>query len=97
VRGIRGDWSLLDGGYITVPEDSLYGLQSEWVIENHGVDPDMNIDTDPGQLMADHDAQLEAAVNYLMAQLKKRPVGLPKAPAPLPAYPPQGQIPGPSL
>jgi tricorn protease len=97
VRGIRGDWSLLDGGYITVPEDSLYGLKSEWVIENHGVDPDIAVDTDPGQLMADHDAQLETAVNYLMAQLKKHPVGLPKAPAPLPAYPPQGQIPGPSL
>jgi tricorn protease len=97
VRGIRGDWTLLDGGYITVPEDSLYGLHSEWVIENHGVDPDMNVDTDPGQLMADHDAQLEAGVNYLMAQLKKRPVGLPKPPAPLPAYPPQGQVPGPSL
>ena len=97
VRGIRGDWSLLDGGYITVPEDSLYGLQSEWVIENHGVDPDMNVDTDPGQLMADHDAQIEAGVNYLMAELKKHPVGLAKAPAPLPAYPPRGQVPGPSL
>lgn len=97
VRGIRGDWSLLDGGYITVPEDSLYGLHSEWVIENHGVEPDMTVETDPGQLMADHDAQLEAGVNYLMAQLKKRPVGLPKAPAPLPAYPQKGQIPGPSL
>ncbi len=97
VRGIRGDWSLLDGGYITVPEDSLYGLHSEWVIENHGVDPDINIDTDPGQLLAGHDAQLEAAVNYLMAALKKHPVGLPPPPAPLPAYPPQGQIPPPSL
>jgi tricorn protease len=97
VRGIRGNWDLLDGGYITVPEDSLYGLHSEWVIENHGVDPDMKVDTDPGQLMADHDAQLEAAVNYLMAQLKKHPVGLPPAPAPLPAYPPQGQVPPPNL
>ncbi|HEY6579185.1 MAG TPA: PDZ domain-containing protein [Rhizomicrobium sp.] len=97
VRGIRGDWNLLDGGYITVPEDSLYGVHSEWVIENHGVDPDMNIDTDPGQLMAGHDAQLEAAVNYLMAQLKKHPVGLPPPPQPLPAYPPQGQVPPPSL
>ena len=25
VRGIRGDWGLLDGGYITGPEDALYG------------------------------------------------------------------------
>ncbi|MGD0189234.1 MAG: PDZ domain-containing protein [Rhizomicrobium sp.] len=97
VRGIRGNWSLLDGGYITVPEDALYGLQSEWVIENHGVDPDMQVETDPGQLAAGHDAQLEAAVNYLLKQLQIHPQGLPPAPKPLPAYPPNGNVPGPSL
>jgi tricorn protease len=97
VRGIRGNWSLLDGGYITVPEDALYGLQSEWVIENHGVDPDMQVETDPGQLAAGHDAQLEAGVNYLMKQLQMHPQGLPPAPKPLPAYPPNGNVPGPSL
>jgi tricorn protease len=97
VRGIRGYWTLLDGGYITVPEDSLYGLHSEWVIENHGVDPDVTVDTDPGQLMAGHDAQLEAGVNYLMAKLKTHPVGLPARPQELPAYPKNGQPPGPSL
>jgi tricorn protease len=72
-------------------------LQSEWVIENHGVDPDINVDTDPGQLLAGHDAQLETAVNYLMKKLQTQKGGLPPPPPPLPAYPPQGQIPGPSL
>ena len=89
VRGIRGNWPFLDGGYITVPEDAQYGLQSEWVIENHGVDPDINVDTDPGQLQAGHDAQLETAVNYLMKKLQNQKPGLPPAPPPLPAYPPQ--------
>jgi tricorn protease len=97
VRGIRGNWGLLDGGYITVPEDSLYGLHSEWVIENHGVDPDMTLDTDPGQLLAGHDAQLEAAVTYLMRAIANKPQGLPPPPKPLPAYPPEGQVPPPSL
>jgi tricorn protease len=97
VRGIRGDWGLLDGGYITVPEDSLYGLHSEWVIENHGVDPDIKVDTDPGQLLAGHDAQLETAVTFLMQALQKHPQNLPPPPKPLPAYPPQGQVPPPSL
>ena len=97
VRGIRGEWTMLDGGYITVPEDAQYGLQSEWVIENHGVDPDITVDTDPGQLLAGHDAQLETAVNYLMKKLQTQKGGLPPPPPPLPAYPPQGQIPGPSL
>ncbi len=97
VRGIRGTWALLDGGYITVPEMSVYGLDSQWVIENHGVDPDIEVDTDPGQLEAGHDAQLEAAVDYLMKALAKHPGGLPPPPRPLPAYPPNGQVPPPSF
>jgi len=32
-----------------------------------------------------------------MQKLAKQKSGLPPAPPPLPAYPPQGQIPGPSL
>lgn len=90
VRGIRGPWSLLDGGYITVPEDSLYGLDSQWVMENHGVSPDMPVDDSPGVLLSGHDPQLEAAVNYLMEQLKQNPGELPPPPALLPAYPPAG-------
>ena len=96
VRGIRGYWTLLDGGYITVPEDSVYGKKSEWVIENHGVDPDIEVQTDPGQLLAGHDAQLEAAVGHLMEELTKAPSTLPPPPPLLPAYPPQGEVPGPS-
>jgi len=97
VRGIRGTWALLDGGYITVPEDSLYGLHSQWIIENHGVDPDIEVDTDPAQLLAGHDAQLEAGVDYLMKALAKQPGGLPPPPPHLPAYPPDGQVPPPTF
>jgi len=57
----------------------------------------MNIVTDPGQLLAGHDAQLEAGVQYLMRALQKHPGGLPPPPPLLPAYPPQGQVPPPSL
>jgi len=97
VRGIRGTWALLDGGYITVPEDSLYGLQSEWIVENHGVDPDIEVSTDPAQVLAGHDAQLDAAVSYLMQALARKPGGLPPPPPLLPAYPPAGRIPPPTL
>jgi tricorn protease len=93
VRGIRGEWRLLDGGYITIPEDSLYGLDSQWVLENEGVKPDIEVEDAPADLLAGHDAQLETGVNYLLDQLKKRPAGTPQLPAPpelLPAYPPPG-------
>jgi tricorn protease len=91
VRGIRGEWSLLDGGYITIPEDALYGLDSQWVIENHGVDPDVTVDDSPADWAAGHDVQLEAGVSYLLGELKKHPGGLPPPPPPLPAYPPAGR------
>jgi tricorn protease len=91
VRGIRGSWGFLDGGYITVPEDSLYGLDSQWVIENHGVDPDIELEDEPADILADHDKQLEAAVAYLMGELAKKPSELPHPPALLPAYPPAGE------
>jgi tricorn protease len=96
VRGIRGEWGLLDGGYITVPESSVYGKNSEWLMENHGVDPDIEVDTDPGQLLAGKDAQLEKAVNVLLDQLAKNPQVLPPPPADIPAYPAAGNVPGPS-
>ena len=93
VRGIRGEWHLLDGGYVTIPESAQYGLDSQWVIENRGVSPDMEVEDSPGDLLADKDVQLEAGVNYLLDQLKKRPAGkpaLPQAPELLPGYPPPG-------
>jgi tricorn protease len=91
VRGIRGEWLLLDGGYITVPEEALYGLDSQWVIENHGVVPDMTVDDSPADWIGGHDPQLEAGVHYLLDELKKHPAGLPPPPPPLPAYPPEAR------
>ncbi|MGH8150637.1 MAG: S41 family peptidase, partial [Steroidobacteraceae bacterium] len=97
VRGIRGEWGLLDGGFITIPEDAVYGRGSQWVIENHGVDPDITVETQPAALLAGHDAQIEAAVQYLMKALAKRPAGPPHPPPPLPAYPPSGATPPPTF
>jgi tricorn protease len=88
VRGIRGPWTLIDGGSITVPEASLYGLDSHWVIENRGVEPDIAMEDDPADIMADRDRQLEAAVTILLYKLKHDPKPRPPAPALLPAYPP---------
>jgi tricorn protease len=95
VRGIRGEWMLLDGGTITVPENALYGLDSQWVLENRGVEPDMPVDDSPADWAAGHDVQLEAGVSYLMEELKKHPGGLPPPPPALPAYLPPGVKQGP--
>jgi len=88
VRGIRGEIPLMDGGYITRPEFAIYGLDSHWVVENHGVEPDMVVDNLPELVMAGHDPQLEKAIDYLMQKIPANPTGLPPRPADLPAYPP---------
>jgi tricorn protease len=93
VRGIRGDMTMMDNGTVDVPEFANYGLNSEWVIENHGVDPDIAIEDEPREVLAGHDRQLETAVSLLMQQIANKQAGLPAAPPLLPAYPPNGVVP----
>jgi len=87
VRGIRGQIPLMDGGYITRPEFSLYGLDSKWLIENRGVQPDVVVDNPPDLVLKGQDPQLEKAVEMLMEQIKNNPKKLPARPADLPTYP----------
>ncbi|MCD6452665.1 MAG: PD40 domain-containing protein [Acidobacteria bacterium] len=87
VRGIRGYTPLLDGGYVTMPEFSVYGLDSKWVMENHGVDPDIVVDNRPDLVVKGRDPQLEMAVKILLEKIKKEPKKLPKRPPYLPPYP----------
>jgi tricorn protease len=87
VRGIRGYVPLLDGGYITRPEFSVYGLNGEWVIENHGVAPDIEVDNTPDLVMKGQDPQLDKAIEVVMQAIKEHPKHLPPRPPDLPAYP----------
>jgi tricorn protease len=88
VRGIRGYTPLMDGGYITRPEFAVYGLHSEWVVENHGVEPDIMVENLPEQVVAGHDPQLEKAIEVVMKEIQEHPMRLPPRPPDLPAYPP---------
>jgi len=93
VRGIRGYWPLMDGGYITVPEFAMYNPKSQWIVENIGVEPDVTVDDLPGDVMAGKDAQLDTAVRMLMKKIKANPIQLPPPPSWLPAYPKQPAYP----
>jgi tricorn protease len=87
VRGIRGEIPLIDGGYITRPEFSLYGLDRKWLIENRGVAPDIEIDNRPDLVRVGHDPQLEKAIEVVMKEIQEHPMKLPARPPDLPAYP----------
>ncbi len=48
VVGIRGTLPLIDGGSLNRPEFAPYAKDGkDWVIEGHGVDPDIVVDNDP--------------------------------------------------
>ncbi|HLW34594.1 MAG TPA: S41 family peptidase, partial [Chthoniobacterales bacterium] len=50
VIGIRQSLPLSDGGQFFKPEFGLYSKDGkEWIIEGHGVDPDIVVDNDPGK------------------------------------------------
>lgn len=82
VVGIRGGDELLDGGYYTVPEFSSYNMQSEWVMENIGVTPDMDVDNLPDREARGFDDQLDRALEYVQKKLSEDPKTLPPVPAP---------------
>ena len=87
VRGIRGNFPLMDGGFITRPEFARYGLDSKWVIENHGVQPDIVVENRPEQVVSGKDPQLEKAIELVMKDIEEHPKQLPPRPPDLPPYP----------
>ncbi len=87
VRGIRGQFPLLDGGYITRPEFARYDVNSKWIIENHGVQPDIVVENRPEQVVSGKDRQLEKAIEVVMKAIQENPKKLAPRPPDLPAYP----------
>jgi tricorn protease len=50
VVGIRGTLPIVDGGFLNRPEYSRYDTDGkEWIVEGHGVDPDIVVDNDVRQ------------------------------------------------
>jgi tricorn protease len=82
VTGIRGSLPLLDGGFLNRPEFSRYDLEGkDWVIEGHGVDPDIVVDNDPALEFEGTDQQLDKAIEQILIDLKNNHPHLPKPPA----------------
>jgi tricorn protease len=82
VVGIRGTLPLLDGGTLNRPEFSRYDKDGkDWIMEGHGVDPDIVVDNDPAEEYAGKDAQLDRAIALMLEELKSKGKDLPKPPA----------------
>jgi tricorn protease len=72
--GISHDLPFMDGGAITMPDFGVYGTDGQWMIENHGVDPDIEVENTPESGVDGHDLQLEKAIEWSLTQLKEHPV-----------------------
>jgi tricorn protease len=84
VVGIRNSLPLVDGGTLNRPEFSRYDITGKkWIIEGHGVDPDIVVDNDPAKEFAGEDEQLNKAIQVILEELKTQEKTLP----PVPPYP----------
>ena len=82
IVGISGSLPYMDGTDIRVPFFTNYDAKTgQWIVENHGVDPDILIDNDPLREAAGEDQQLQKAIEVALQQLKDRQP-LPGVPAP---------------
>src|SRR5438105_13244570 len=84
VIGIREPLPLADGGQFFRPEFAPYSKDGkEWVIEGHGVDPDIVVDNDPAKEFRGEDQQLDRAIQEIEEELKTKRYDIP----PVPPYP----------
>ncbi|MCC7377460.1 MAG: PD40 domain-containing protein [Verrucomicrobiales bacterium] len=74
---------LVDSGMASAAEIGVYGPEGAWLIEGHGVDPDIIVDNPPHATFKGGDAQLEAAVKHLQNLIAQDPRPVP----PTPKYP----------
>lgn len=82
--GIRSDKPLLDGGMVTQPEFTGWGIEKgEWMIEGWGTEPDYVIEDDQASMIQGKDPSLDYTIKYLMDKIAKEPKVIP----PMPPYP----------
>lgn len=84
VVGIDGRFELVDGTGVTQPRYAFWFNEHGWDVENHGVDPDVEVIMTPADWESDDDIQLDAAIAIALRQLEDTPAATPpEMPAPL--------------
>ncbi|MFI6348959.1 S41 family peptidase [Streptomyces sp. NPDC050560] len=81
VIGIDSRYRLVDGTLVTQPKYASWFEGAGWGVENHGVDPDIEVVMAPQDHAAGRDPQLDEAVRGALEALAQTPA---KTPPPLP-------------
>jgi tricorn protease len=77
VIGIDGWFRLVDGTEMTMPRYAIWLETYGWEVENHGVDPDVEVVISPADWAAGRDPQLATAVRLAMEALGTTPAARP--------------------
>ena len=71
VVGIRGSLPFIDGADMRKPEFASYSAEaSKWIIEGHGVEPDIEVHNDPHKEFRGKDKQLQKAIEVTLEKLE---------------------------
>ncbi|MFE2602380.1 S41 family peptidase [Streptomyces mirabilis] len=73
VIGIDSRYRLVDGTLVTQPKYAFWLDGYGWGVENHGVDPDVEVVQTPQDYAAGRDAQLDEAIRIALAALAENP------------------------
>jgi tricorn protease len=84
VIGIDMRYHLVDGTLVTQPRYATWMRGSDWGMENHGVDPDVEVVMTPQDYAAGNDPQLDTAIRLAIEALAERPAATPPELPPLP-------------
>lgn len=80
VVGITDLGAVIDGGEVFVPQFASASAEGQYVVEGHGVDPDIVVDEDVSAELAGKDPQLDRAIEELQQAIQAKPMALPPRP-----------------
>jgi tricorn protease len=83
--GIDMRYRLVDGTLVTQPKYASWMTGPGWGVENHGIDPDVEVVMTPQDWGAGSDPQLDTAVRIALERLEEQPAATPPEIPPLPA------------
>jgi tricorn protease len=81
VVGITGSLPFIDGASLRIPQFASYSAEeSNWIIEGHGVEPDIRVTNDPYKEYKGIDQQLNKAIEVIKEKLEEEYEPLPEIP-----------------
>ena len=78
--GILGFPEFIDGGSVTAPNVAIW-TKDGFIVENVGVEPDIEVEQWPSEVLKGRDPQLEKAIEVALKELDKNPQTAPIRPA----------------